>query len=192
MAACLRIAGMSANDSVIMVVDDERDFLQLTQKLLERHGYRVDARTRAPSWRELLHIDPAVILMVVILDGENGADVCRAIKSHKRLAGLPIILISGHGEDRLQKEVSHCHANGYLTKPIGRVLLLQLADHFVRQHERAGGLHGAPPVASPPEKTSPKARPHQNPAAPYENEISPLESSHGMRARAEKEEGSET
>src|SRR5262245_29379825 len=66
------IARMRAMDArpIIMVVDDERDFLFLTKAYLERHGFRVDIRTRAPSWVELLRIDPAMLLMDVELEHE--------------------------------------------------------------------------------------------------------------------------
>jgi len=192
MAACLQpLREMPEKNPLVMVVDDDRDFLQLTQQLLERHGYHVDARTRAPSWSELLRIDPAVILMDVVLDGENGSDVCRAIKSHHGLAMLPIILISGHGEDRLKKEVDRCNANGYLTKPIGKALLLQLAHHFVRQHYRTQGARGAWSTARSSETTGTKAMPpHHDPALPYENENPPAESHPGQHPRAENKEDS--
>lgn len=137
------------DDPVVMVVDDERDFLFLTKTLLQRSGFRVDTRTRAPSWRELLTVDPAVILMDVVLEGEDGAEVCRAIKHHPRFARLPIILVSGHGEDRLKKEVNYCGADGFLTKPISKVLVLQLAEHYVKRYRRLGGLHGLKPQAPP-------------------------------------------
>lgn len=94
------------------------------------------ARTRAPTWHELVRIDPAVVLMDVVLEGESGADVCQAIKSHKRLGQLPVILISGHGEERLKTEMARCKADGYLTKPISKTLLLQLAGHFAKVQER--------------------------------------------------------
>lgn len=182
---------MSESGPVVMVVDDERDFLQLTRELLERHGYHVITRTRAPSWRELLRIVPALILMDVVLDGENGSDVCRAIKSHHGLAGLPIILISGFGEERLKEEVNRCNANGYLTKPIGKALLLQLAGHFVRQHQHMHGVRGTRTAARSSETTGAKAMPpHHDPALPYESELPPLNSNPGQHQRAEKKEGS--
>jgi len=193
MGSGTRIAGqhvMATNDPVIMVVDDERDFLELTRKLLKRHGYRVDARTRAPSWRELLHIDPALILMDVVLEGENGSDVCLAIKSHKRLTGLPIILVSGHGEDRLQQEVNRCNANGYLTKPIGKVLLLQLADHYVRQHQRAGGQYGAASTAGPTSKAMDNTVSPENPVALPGTQRPRLDNLSGMRAGPDKDQSS--
>ena len=136
-------------EPVVMVVDDERDFLTLTKTVLQSAGYRVDARTRAPSWRNLHATDPALILMDVVLDGENGSDVCRAIKTHKHLHVLPVILISGHGEDRLRKEMELCKADGFLTKPISRALLLQLAKHYVARHKHGGRLNGSsvvPPI----------------------------------------------
>jgi|GEM_PF-1313070 len=139
---------------IIMVVDDERDFLDLTRAFLEKHGFHVDARTRAPSWRELRRIDPALVLMDVALDGENGAEVCHAIKKHPHLGRLAVILISGQGEDRLRKEVDWCRADGFLTKPISSGLLMQLADHYTKLHARNGGLHGAHLGPNPPENAT--------------------------------------
>lgn len=150
------------DEPLILVVDDERDFLTMTRMLLQRSGFRVDVRTRAPQWRELLHMDPALVLMDLLLDGENGADVCRAIKQHERLARIPIILVSGCGEDRLKKEVSACNAEGFLTKPISRVQLLQLASHYVARRKRMNAsqaMRDVPPAAQEHPSPAPSTTP---------------------------------
>ena len=182
---------------IILVVDDDRDFLQLTRAFLERHGYRVEARMRAPSWREFLRLDPALVLMDLALDGEDGGQVCRAMKLHKLLARLPVILISGHGEDRLRKEMVECKADGFLAKPIGRAALLQMAAHYVERHARRGGLHGwraavqnAAPDAGVPPKTDQRppgtptqARDTPTPMPPPPNELRAGNTPGEMRAR---------
>lgn len=151
------------DDPVVMVVDDERDFLVLTRTLLLRNGFRADVRTRAPGWHELLLADPAVILMDVMLEGENGAEVCRAIKAHPRFGRLPVILVSGQGEDRLKKAADRSGADGFLTKPISKALVLQLADHYVRQYWRSGGLQGMRAPAARTSANAPNAAPSSAP-----------------------------
>ncbi len=122
--------------ATVMVVDDDRDFLTLTKGVLENAGYNVDVRTKAPTWEDLSRSDPVVVYLDIALEAENGMDVCRAIKQHREWSELPVILISGRDEARLKKESASCKADGYLTKPLSRALLLQLAAHFATKHSR--------------------------------------------------------
>ncbi len=88
--------------ATIMVVDDDVDLLQLTRIALEREGFLVEALTKAPSWEDLTRSKPSVVFLDVELGGENGLEVCRAIKANKHAVDLPVILISGIGADRLK------------------------------------------------------------------------------------------
>jgi DNA-binding response OmpR family regulator len=116
----------------IMIVDDDHDLLQMAKRTLERKGFVVDARASAPRWDELQRVDPAVVFMDIELNGENGIEICQAIKTSERMSGLPVILISGHGEERLKDEASRCKADGFLSKPFSAKLLVDLADHYTK------------------------------------------------------------
>ncbi|MEO8588667.1 MAG: response regulator [Flavobacteriales bacterium] len=115
---------------LVMVVDDDADLLQLAKSALERNGFQVDARTKAPSWQDLVKLHPTVVFMDVELGGENGLEICKAIKENPRLSDVPVILISGHGEVRLNAEAGRCRADGFMSKPFSSRLLVQIAEHY--------------------------------------------------------------
>lgn len=116
----------------VMLVDDDLDLLRLAKTALERAGFQVDARAEAPTWDDLQRVHPAVVFMDIELKGENGVDICQAIKTNGRAAHLPIILISGHGADRLKDEAERCKADGFLSKPFSTKLLVKLAEHYTK------------------------------------------------------------
>ena len=116
----------------VMIVDDDQDLLQLMKATLQREGFHVDARSEPPNWIELKEAHPAMIFMDVDLQHANGARACKAIKESFNNGGLPIILISGHGQDQLRNEAKVSHADGFLSKPFARHMLVELAERHAR------------------------------------------------------------
>src|SRR6185436_14321250 len=97
---------MKTHPPTIMLVDDDEDLLSLMKTGFQKHGYAVDARTTAPRREDITDGDPAVIIMDIGLEDENGAALCRAIKRDARAIGTPVILISGHDDAELHQEAA--------------------------------------------------------------------------------------
>lgn len=114
----------------IMVVDDDQDLLQAMTFLLQRFGFRVDARVEPPNWIELQAIHPALIFMDVELMPCNGVLVCKSIKENLADWKLPVVLTSGRPQEQLEREARFCHADAILTKPFGSGAMRRLAEHF--------------------------------------------------------------
>jgi two-component system, OmpR family, alkaline phosphatase synthesis response regulator PhoP len=81
----------------ILLVDDDREFVQATKDLLEAHGYEV---LTAHSGAEGLEIArkgyPNLMLLDVMMATDTeGFDVSRSIQESPELKGLPVILMTG-------------------------------------------------------------------------------------------------
>lgn len=116
----------------VLIVDDDPDILFTSRLLLERNGFAVETRTHCPDWTELSALHPSVVFMDINLGVENGMQACAAIKRNPRLFNLPVILISGMDDVRLADAAAECHADGFLTKPYGSSLLVDLARHYAQ------------------------------------------------------------
>lgn len=114
----------------IMVVDDDEDLLYAMSFMLERYGFKVDARTKPPNWIELQAVHPALLFLDVELPPHNGVLVCRSIKENLADWKLPVVLTSAHSAEELEREAHYCHADAILPKPFSCGAMRRMADHF--------------------------------------------------------------
>jgi DNA-binding NtrC family response regulator len=126
----------------LLVVDDEPAVLKVTQKLLERRGYRVIAchtAEEALAWLEREVFD--VVLSDVQMPGMDGLGLLRAVR--KREADLPVILVTGNPSPETESTALEQGAFQYLTKPVAHALLDEVvsdaADSSRRSRRRASG-----------------------------------------------------
>jgi DNA-binding response OmpR family regulator len=108
----------------ILVVDDERDILELLRYNLEKEGYRVttvatgedalsQARTRAPD----------LVVLDLMLPGVDGLEVCRRLKNDPKTVAIPIVMLTAKGAEADVVTGLELGAADYVTKPFSpRVL----------------------------------------------------------------------
>ncbi|OPZ30949.1 MAG: Alkaline phosphatase synthesis transcriptional regulatory protein PhoP [Lentisphaerae bacterium ADurb.BinA184] len=122
----------------ILVADDERDISELVEYNLTRSGFRVLC---AASGEEALAVArqraPDLIILDLMLPGVDGLDVCRALKSDPRTAGVPIIILSAKGEEADIVAGLELGADDYVTKPFSPRILVARVRAVLRK--RQGG-----------------------------------------------------
>lgn len=109
---------MSEHDQAIrlLMVDDEREFLQAVEPGLTRRGFDVTFAENGPAALELLAsrtFDVAVL--DVKMPGIDGVDLFRKMKGS--VPELPVILLTGHGNIQDAFETTREGVFEYLTKP---------------------------------------------------------------------------
>ena len=122
----------------VLIVDDNRLFLETARDLLERKGLRVVglAATAAQALQRTAELRPEVVLVDISLGDESGFDVARRLAEHDR-GGAAVILISTHSEADFADLIAESPAAGFLSKE----------DLSVRAIRRIvdGGEPGDPP-----------------------------------------------
>ena len=102
----------------VLVVDDERDILELVKYNLDKEGYRVTvvasgedalAATRAKM--------PDLIVLDLMLPGVDGLEVCRRLKSDSKTRGIPIVMLTAKGSEADVVAGLELGASDYVTKP---------------------------------------------------------------------------
>ncbi len=122
------------NAAHILVVDDsptERHFLA---DLLTRHGYSVTTADNGES--ALLQIRskrPDLVLMDVVMPGQNGFHATREIARNPATQDLPVIICSSKQQDSDRAWGLRQGARDYLVKPIDPARLLQAVAGMLRQ-----------------------------------------------------------
>lgn len=99
----------------ILVVDDNRDILDLVQRVLQTYGYEVViARDGLEALQKEASTEPDMVILDVNLPTFDGWEVCRRIKARR---AVPIMLLTVRAE-RADVERSHdAGADDHLPKP---------------------------------------------------------------------------
>lgn len=114
-------------DSVphIAVVDDHRDIRDLVGKYLVQHGYRISLAESAVALRRLLERSALdLVVLDVMMPGEDGLSVCRHLRS---TTDLPVILLTAMAEETDRIVGLEVGADDYVSKPFNpRELLARI------------------------------------------------------------------
>ena len=143
----------SDRPALILIVDDDYDFLELNRMILERAGFRVvTAAEPQQALAKMAKEKPDLVisdLMMTSLD--SGFSFARAIKEDPGYKGIPVIITtsvsSALGLDfrpRSEVDMIEMHIDGYFDKPPDPIRLLSKIAEL---------LGSGPSDSSPPEAT---------------------------------------
>lgn len=103
----------------ILVVEDNPANQMLVGLVLEREGMKVDLAATASEVLERLDSSPpALILMDVHLQGGDGLELTRHIKSDPRTAAIPIVALTADAMSGDRETTLRAGCDGYIAKPI--------------------------------------------------------------------------
>ncbi|RYG13736.1 MAG: hybrid sensor histidine kinase/response regulator, partial [Burkholderiales bacterium] len=116
---------------LVLVVDDSITVRRVTQRLLQREGYRVAmAADGLQALERLAEEKPAVVLSDIEMPRMDGFDLARNIRADERLAGMPIIMITSRIAEKHREHAMELGVNHYLGKPYSEEELLSLVKHY--------------------------------------------------------------
>ena len=102
----------------ILVVDDEKDIIELLQYNLEKEGYRISSAYSGEKCLEKVKIElPDLILLDLMLPEIDGLDVCKFLKNNPQTSHIPIIMLTAKGEETDIILGLELGADDYITKP---------------------------------------------------------------------------
>ncbi len=123
----------------ILVVDDEQNIIELARLYLEQDGYRVEpANTGRQALEKIKQVNPALMILDLMLPELDGWEVCRRVRAGKDLPGndLPIIMLTARDEDVDKIVGLELGADDYLTKPFNPRELVARVKAILRRTER--------------------------------------------------------
>jgi twitching motility two-component system response regulator PilH len=109
----------------ILIVEDSKTETMFLEDLLRKNGYIVhSAENAAAAMACLLQNRPDLILMDVVMPGQNGFQLTRTITRTPAYADIPIILCTSKSQETDRVWGMRQGASGYLTKPLNAADLL--------------------------------------------------------------------
>jgi DNA-binding response OmpR family regulator len=104
----------------ILVADDDDGLRQLLRLILVREGFEVfEAASGEQALALAVTVDPALILLDVMMPGLDGYDVCRRLKSDQRTGDVPVVFVSAAEDVPRRNELQKLGAAACIQKPIG-------------------------------------------------------------------------
>ncbi len=108
---------MTADGATILIVEDEPPIRRLLRTTLAAHDYRtVDAGTAAEALQSVRHHRPDLVLLDLGLPDRDGLELIADIR---KLSPVPIVVLSGRGEEAAKVAALDSGADDYVTKPFG-------------------------------------------------------------------------
>jgi two-component system phosphate regulon response regulator OmpR len=115
----------------LLIVDDDRRIRDLLSRYLAHEGYRVTTANNAAEARAKLNgMDFDLLILDVMMPGENGLDLARSLRQS---SGVPILVLSARGEPEMRIKGLEIGVDDYVAKPFEpRELSLRVASILKR------------------------------------------------------------
>src|SRR6056297_888397 len=121
----------------LLIVDDDERIRGLLRKFLIRHGFLVSvARDAGHARRVLSGLDFDLIVMDVMMPGEDGVSLTHALRETRQ---TPILLLTAKGETEDRIAGLEAGADDYLAKPFEPKELLLRINAILRRMPEAQG-----------------------------------------------------
>ncbi len=110
----------------IFVADDDKEVREIVRFALTHNGYEVTAVKNGQQLQEVLAEQlPDMLILDVMMPGEDGYHLCSAIRSHPRTRHIPIIIMTAHTEEIYERISSDLGVAEHITKPFHPLLLVE-------------------------------------------------------------------
>ena len=122
----------------ILLVDDDPDFLESTEKLLTANQYEViKAKNGEEGIAKAKYENPDLILLDVIMPGKDGFTVCYELRKIAQTRSIPIIMLTAVGQQMSKPEyavdiaIDHL-ADDFIDKPVDMQTLLKKIEKHLK------------------------------------------------------------
>lgn len=103
---------------LVLVIDDEKDLLELVRYNLEKEGYKIKTADNGESGLEAAAREmPDIVIVDLMLPGIDGLDVCRRLRADQRTARTPIIMLTAKSTETDRVVGLEMGADDYIAKP---------------------------------------------------------------------------
>ncbi|MFC1861807.1 response regulator [Chloroflexota bacterium] len=124
-------------EAKVLVVDDEARILRLMEAMLVPAGYQVIlAENGTEAITKAMLGSPDVILLDVMMPGQDGFEVASKLRANKQTKDIPIVMVTALGEVKHRVKALESGADDFLTKPVDKTELLTRVKTLVEKSER--------------------------------------------------------
>ncbi len=131
-----------SESKTVLIVDDERDLLELVSYNLRRTGYEVLSATNGRKALDLIvETKPDLVLLDLMLPELGGTEIASRVRANPLTATIPIIMLTAKGSETDQVLGLAVGADDYIAKPFSMKVLLARVEAILRRTSRAASDH---------------------------------------------------
>ncbi len=125
----------------ILIIEDEKNIVELLRYNLEKAGYRPLIATRGDAGLELARREtPDLILLDLMLPEIDGLEICKILRQNDKTANIPVIMLTAKGEEADKVVGLELGADDYVTKPFSpRELIARIKAVLRRSQNKLKG-----------------------------------------------------
>jgi two-component system, OmpR family, alkaline phosphatase synthesis response regulator PhoP len=118
----------------ILLIEDEEDIAALIKLQGEISGYKIYVEVDGINgYRTIEREKPDLVILDIMLPGQNGLDVCRKMKNNPELKNIPVVILSAKGEELDLILGLELGADDYVTKPFSPKVLFSRIKAVLRR-----------------------------------------------------------
>ena len=121
----------------ILIIEDERDILDLVRHYLENDGYRTRTATDGAAGLAAARQEhPDLIVLDLMLPGMDGLELCKKLRAEPSTTLTPVIMLTAKADETDRIVGLELGADDYLTKPFSPKELVARVKALLRRAER--------------------------------------------------------
>ena len=118
----------------ILLIEDEEDIAALIKLQAEMAGYKLFVETDGVAGLRAVERDrPDLVILDIMLPGQNGFDVCRKIKSNSELRNIPVIILTAKDDEIDVVLGLELGADDFVSKPFSPKVLFSRVKAVLRR-----------------------------------------------------------
>ena len=119
---------------MIFCVEDDSNIRELVVYTLETTGFQARGFEEGKSFLEALALEtPDLILMDIMLPGEDGISLLKRLKNSSKTRDIPVIMVTAKGAEYDKVKGLDLGADDYVTKPFGMIELVSRIKAVLRR-----------------------------------------------------------
>ena len=121
----------------VLVVDDEKDLVEVISSQLRNGGYEVIAAYGGDEGlQKAIDETPDLIILDIIMPAMDGFQVLQKLRNDPRTSQLPVIMLTQRRDTKDIFKAKELWSTDYITKPFSLEKLLQMVDRYVELYPR--------------------------------------------------------
>ena len=118
----------------VLIVEDEKALAEILEYNFKKEGYVVDtASDGETALDKIIFKAPDLIILDWMLPKLSGIEICRKVRSNKKIKNIPIIMLTARGEEEDRLKGLEMGADDYVTKPFSINELLARAKAVLKR-----------------------------------------------------------
>ena len=126
----------------ILIIEDEKDIIELLKFNLSKDGFNVKSAESGETGLRLARTElPNLILLDLMLPGINGLDICKLLKADQKTGHIPIVMLTAKDDDIDVVTGLEVGADDYITKPFSPKVLIARISTVLRRQKSSTDEH---------------------------------------------------